>query len=87
MYYDKIQNSYKIERRALKDWPDSQEILNYTDYLSGTIDDKILQALPVFYLDSKRDIVSDMKDKASYWARLVSDINIKKEEVIQLKKS
>lgn len=86
VYYDKLQNSYKIERRALKDWPNSEDMLNYTEYLSGSISEKILQALPVFYLDSKRDIVSDMKDKSSYWARMISDINLKEDEIIRIEK-
>ena len=79
--YNPLKGEYDIEKKALIDWPDSEAVEAYAQYKKSRITDKVLQALPVFYMDAKRDISVEMKDRGSYWGRLVRDVGLDSEDI------
>lgn len=81
---DIIKGDYELERKALIEWPKSEDVEVYSDYKKNRITDKVLQAIPVFYMDAKRDISSEMKDKTSYWGKMVTDIGLNEDEITQI---
>ena len=44
--------------------------------IKSRVREKVIQAIPVFYRDGKRDIAAEMNDKSSYWGKLVADIGL-----------
>lgn len=82
-----LKGEYDIERKALIQWPNSEEVENYSDYNRNRITDRLLQSIPVFYLDAKRDISTEMKDKYSYWGKLVRDVDLTNSSLTQLESS
>lgn len=81
---DIIKGEYELERKGLIEWPKSEDIEVYSDYKKNRITDKVLQAIPIFYMDAKRDISSEMKDKTSYWGKMVTDIGLNEDEITQI---
>lgn len=79
--YNPLKSEYDIEKKALIDWPISTKVEEYKEYKKNRITDKVLQALPVFYMDAKRDIAVEMKDRNSYWGKLVRDVGLDSEEI------
>ncbi|WP_316572942.1 AAA family ATPase [Neobacillus sp. YIM B06451] len=79
--YNPLKGEYDIEKKALIDWPASEAVETYSQYKKNRITDKFLQALPVFYMDAKRDISVEMKDRGSYWGRLVRDVGLDDEDI------
>ncbi|QDZ94600.1 DUF2813 domain-containing protein [Bacillus altitudinis] len=79
--FNPLKGEYDIEKKALIDWPASEAVETYKDYKRSRITEKVLQALPVFYMDAKRDISVEMKDRNSYWGRLVRDVGLDSDEI------
>ncbi|MFC4321330.1 ATP-dependent nuclease [Litchfieldia salsa] len=79
--YNPLKGEYDIERKALIDWPTTEAAENYNEYKKNRITDKVLQALPVFYMDAKRDISVEMKDRNSYWGKLVRDVGLDSKDI------
>lgn len=76
-----LKGEYDVEKKALKEWPASEAVESYKDYKKNRVTEKVLQALPVFYMDAKRDIAIEMKDRNSYWGRLVRDVGLDSNEI------
>ncbi|MET1173870.1 ATP-dependent nuclease [Paenibacillus amylolyticus] len=79
--FDKVRGEYEIVRKGLIDWPDDENIESYIEYKQIRITERLLQAIPIFYMDAKRDISAEMKDKSSYWGKLVTDVGLNIEEI------
>lgn len=79
-----IKGEYDLERKGLKGWPALENIETYNDYNKNRINERFLQAIPIFYMDAKRDIATEMKEKTSYWGKLVTDIGISVEEITKM---
>ncbi|MCP1132400.1 AAA family ATPase [Paenibacillus polysaccharolyticus] len=79
--FDKVRGEYEIVRKGLIDWPDDENIESYIEYKQIRITERLLQAIPIFYMDAKRDISAEMKDKSSYWGKLVTDVGLNVEEI------
>lgn len=84
--YNPLRGEYDLERKALNSWPESEEVYSYSNFNSNAVRREILEAIPVFYLDAKRDIVSEMGDKFSYWGKLVKDIKLTDDSLIEMEK-
>lgn len=84
--FNRSKGEYEVERRILLDWPDSKNLNDYVDYNKILPRESFFEPLPVFYLDARRDIVADMRDKFSYFARLVKDIKIDQSLVLDFEK-
>lgn len=85
--YNQIKGEYDLEHKAMTEWPDSNDVLTFNDYNNQRVTSNILEAIPVFYLDAKRDITTEMGDKYSYWGKLVKDINLLPEDVEEIEKA
>lgn len=85
--YNPLKGEYDLERKALNAWPDSKEVISYTDFSTHTVKRELLESIPVFYLDAKRDIVAEMGDRFSYWGKLVKDIKLTDDAVQEMEKS
>lgn len=84
--YNQIKGEYDLEHKAMTEWPDSNDVLTFNDYNTQRVTSNILEAIPVFYLDAKRDITTEMGDKYSYWGKLVKDINLLPKDVEEIEK-
>lgn len=85
--YNQIKGEYDLEHKAMTEWPDSNDVLTFNDYNTQRVTSNILEAIPVFYLDAKRDITTEMGDKYSYWGKLVKDINLLPKDVEEIEKA
>lgn len=85
--YNTIKGEYDIDRKALIQWPESMYAEDYNEYNRNRITGKLLEAIPVFYMDAKRDISSEMNDKYSYWGRLTKEIDITDDNIKILEES
>lgn len=81
--FNSSKGDFEVERRIMIDWPDVDQVMFYDEFHSQVPREAFFDALPVFYLDARRDIVADMKDRFSYFARLLKDIKIKPATLIQ----
>lgn len=82
--YNTLKGEYDVERKALNSWPKTEDVSGYSDYNTNVIKREILESIPIFYLDAKRDIVSEMNDRFSYWGKLVKDIKLTEESLIEM---
>lgn len=85
--YNPIKGEYDIEKKGLIDWPNSEDVETYSNYKKSRITDKFLQAFPVFYMDAKRDISVEMKDRNSYWGKLVRDVGLDNNDIESIESS
>ena len=74
--YNELKGEYELERKALNSWPKIEDVVSYDNFSSHRVTKDILDSIPVFYLDAKRDITTEMTDKFSYWGKLIKDINL-----------
>lgn len=81
--FNRSKGEFEVERRILLGWPENENIEEYSDYYRDVPRENFFEALPVFYLDARRDIVADMRDKFSYFAKLVKDIKIDPDSLLR----
>lgn len=79
--YNYIKGDYEIERKGMNNWPESSEVESFENFSTQRVTKNLLEAFPIFYLDAKRDIVSEMGDKFSYFGKLVKDIKLSDEDL------
>ncbi|WP_082713423.1 ATP-dependent nuclease [Sporosarcina koreensis] len=79
--YSAAKGEYELDRKALNAWPESDDVVSFTDFNSHSVKREVIEAIPVFYLDAKRDIVSEMNDRFSYWGKLVKDIKLSDDDL------
>ena len=84
--YNIIKGEYDIERKALNSWPLTEEVVDFDDFNTSRVTSEIIESIPVFYLDAKRDISAEMGDKYSYWGKLVKDINLSEKDLEAMEK-
>lgn len=78
--YNKMKMDYEIERKVFNEWPKVENLTGFTNFKNKNVNSNILQSMPVYYLDAKRDITLEMKSKSSYWGQLVKDVGISMED-------
>lgn len=79
--YDPLNGDYRVDRKCLRVWPSFDSFLEYEEYKTVKVTNRLLDSLPVFYMDARRDIVFDMRDRFSYFAKLVKDIKVNEEQI------
>ncbi len=84
--YNKSKGEYDIERKALNSWPNSEDVSTFSNFNTNLVRRELIEAIPVFYLDAKRDIVPEMNDRFSYWGKLVKDIDFSGETLEEMEK-
>ncbi|MDR3198943.1 MAG: AAA family ATPase [Planctomycetaceae bacterium] len=74
---------YSIERTILSEWDESK------DYPNKKIETNTLtrfEPIPLYFVDAQRDILQDIRDKNSFFGRLVAQINFDEKKVKELEK-
>jgi len=84
--YNPVNGEYQIERKGMNSWPSSDEVETFDNFATDRITKSIIEAFPVFYLDAKRDIASEMNDKYSYFGRLVKDIKLSEKNLTEMER-
>ncbi|HCZ39857.1 MAG TPA: hypothetical protein DHV18_10565 [Brochothrix thermosphacta] len=84
--YNHLKGDYEIKRKAMNSWPLSEEVTDFKSFHTKNVTSNIIEAFPVFYLDAKRDIASEMGDKFSYFGKLVKDIQLSDENLSKMEK-
>lgn len=74
--YNSLKDEYELQRVAMNMWPSPDQVIEFKDYNTSLVTNDIIESIPVFYLDAKRDISSEVADKYSYWGKLVKDVNL-----------
>ncbi len=80
--YDSLRNDYNIVRKNISEWNDSVESSKVGRRQSFTND--MVEYLNSFYMDAKRDIIDDLKDRKSYFGRVTSKIDLEEEKILEL---
>ena len=84
--YNFLKGEYDLDRKAMNIWPKSEDVLTFENFSTHRVTREIIESIPVFYLDAKRDIASEMGDKFSYWGKLVKDINLSDKDLEEMEK-
>jgi putative ATP-dependent endonuclease of OLD family len=69
--YDLVKGEYAVKRFKIKEWKDE------TDWVKQTHDEDLKQyfeGFPLFFIDAQRDIIQDLRDRSSYFGRLINKI-------------
>ncbi|EHQ8817796.1 AAA family ATPase, partial [Enterococcus faecalis] len=84
--YNHATGDYQIERKGMNSWPSTDEVENFENFSTNRVTKDLIEAFPVFYLDAKRDIASEMNDKYSYFGKLVKDIKLSEENLQEMER-
>jgi len=79
--FDSVKNDFEIKRRLLADWPDFGTWQDATE--KGGAPRRFEQIIS-FFMDAQRDLVSDLRDRSSYIGKLLSKIDISKDDIAAL---
>lgn len=74
--YNPVKEEYELQRKALNSWPTTDEVVDFENFNNEPVTNDVIESIPVFYLDAKRDISTEMDDKYSYWGKLVKDVKL-----------
>jgi len=66
--YDTLKADYTIERFKLEDWRET----NWLETEIDTVPSNRFAKIPLFYIDAQRDITADLKDRNSYFSRMIA---------------
>ena len=78
--YDAVKSDFNLERLRLQDWPDPA---NWVAAPTGGKVARFSQLLS-FFIDAQRDAIADLRNRSSYFGRLLSRIEIPEPEVAAL---
>lgn len=87
--YDIVKANYIIKQYILPDWPpfktkhDEVEAFWYNMRTTNETN-FYFNEIPFFYIDAKRDIVEDIKLKASYLGKMISKIDYDEEDINEI---
>lgn len=79
--FDSVKNDFEIKRRLLADWPVFGAWQDATE--KGSAPRRFEQIIS-FFMDAQRDLVSDLRDRSSYIGKLLSKIDISKDDIAAL---
>lgn len=80
VYWDKDKGDYVIEKGFLKDWQSNPDNLELST-TKGTVTFQQIEPIALYYMDAKRDLQDELRNKGSFWNKLVSDIGVEESEV------
>jgi putative ATP-dependent endonuclease of OLD family len=76
--FDEIKNDYVLERHSLKEWQEKFDNWERTDVSDTKVK---FDSIPLFFIDAQRDIQQDIKNHTSFLGKLISKIQIDKNEI------
>jgi putative ATP-dependent endonuclease of OLD family len=78
--YDAVKSDFNLDRLRLQDWPESA---NWVEGRTGGKVARFSQLLS-FFIDAQRDAIADLRNRTSYFGRLLSRIEIPEREIAAL---
>jgi putative ATP-dependent endonuclease of OLD family len=84
--WDALKTDYDVSRSFLREWPptlDDTHLVSTTIILRS-IANAQLEPLALYLLDAKRDIAVDVRNRSSFWSKLVSDPGLSAEVVQEI---
>lgn len=85
--FNELKGEYIIKQNFMNKWNDDSEVEVNDSEIEGKVSRKILEKIPLFFMDAQRDIQDDLKSSSSYWGRLASDIGLEPALVTELENS
>ncbi|ANU21415.1 hypothetical protein BBI15_15125 [Planococcus plakortidis] len=85
--FNDLKGEYIVVQNFLKKWNDNPEMDINTEDIDKKVSRRVLEKIPLFFMDAQRDIQEDLKNSSSYWGRLASDIGLDLELVVELEGS
>ncbi|MDO5151364.1 MAG: AAA family ATPase [Oscillospiraceae bacterium] len=80
--YDVLRNDYYIVRKNISEWNESIDSSKADKRQS--FNNAMVEYLNSFYMDAKRDIIDDLKDRKSYFGRVTSKIDLEEDKIQEL---
>ncbi len=78
--YDRLHLGYRIEQCILKEWKELSET-DHELWEKTRLSRKQLEVIPLEFMDAQRDIYEDIRDRSSFWGRMIADIPLAESEV------
>lgn len=78
------QGEYRIERKFLKEWLDSDDFEKAEE--SERVSAHQLEPISLYYIDAKRDMDDDLRGRTSFWRRLTDDLGLDDAAVTEAEK-
>ena len=75
--YDPIKADYNIKRLKLEEWRET----NWLETEVDTNESNRFAKIPLFYIDAQRDITADLKDRNSYFSRMIAKNEFNKDAI------
>jgi len=80
--FNVLKNDYEVKRYRIPEWQENSkdwETVEYADSLKAFFPD-----IPLFFIDAQRDILEDLRNRASYLGKLISKVKIDPEKLKEL---
>ena len=86
--WDSVRAEYVLSRKFLKEWPTDPKDWETAkiNEPAGQVSNRHIEPLALYYLDAKRDIQDELRNRSSSWNRLISDPGIPEKEVKAIEK-
>jgi putative ATP-dependent endonuclease of OLD family len=84
--WNPTQGEYLIERRFMKEWPDNLEDMKTAKITTLPVAMAKIEPLALHLMDPKRDISDELRDRGSFWHKLVSDPGLTEETIEELER-
>ena len=86
--WDSVRAEHVVSRKFLKDWPEKPEDWEQAkvNESAGQVSNRHIEPLALYYLDAKRDIQDELRNRSSSWNKLVSDPGIPEKEMKAIEK-
>jgi putative ATP-dependent endonuclease of the OLD family len=81
--YDVQHLGYIIKQCLLKEWK-KWTLVDPNVWEKTSLSRKQREAIPLEFLDAQRDIYEDLRERSSFWGRMVADIPLNKSEIIEI---
>lgn len=79
-----LKQEYAVERRFLREWSPDPSKCEDTKPLDnvGQISTADTEPLAMYFLDAKRDIADDLRNRSSFWYKMISDPGLSEADVL-----
>lgn len=84
--WNPTQGEYLIERRFMKEWPDNLEDMETAKITTLVVAMDKIEPLALHLMDAKRDISDELRDRGSFWHKLVSDPGLTEKAIEELER-
>jgi len=84
--WSSLKQEYAVDRRFLKEWNTDPSKCEDTKPLDnvGSISAADTEPLAMYFLDAKRDIADDLRNRSSFWYRMISDPGLSDTDVLAI---